>query len=99
MTDTNNMIHIAQGELEKLVRKYTSRIRKSKETVIRENRPQPHSPCMQDCLVAQTTETGMTVYDADVFSDDDVSENREEGEYGREGGLAVYDPEGNIVDF
>jgi len=99
MTDADDMIHITQGKLEKLVRKYASRISKSKEAVIRENRPQPHSPRMQNRLVAQTTETSMAVYDADIFADDDVSEYGKEGEDGREGGFAVYDPEGNVVDF
>jgi len=93
------MVHVTQGELEKLVRKYASRISESKETVIRENRPQPHGPRMQYGLMAQTTKTGMAVYDADVFADDDVSKYREEGEDGRKGGFAVYDPEGDVVDF
>jgi len=78
MTDANDMVHVTQGKLEKLVRKYASRIRESKETVIRKNGPQPHSPRMQNRLVAQTTETGMAVYDADIFADDDVPEYGEE---------------------
>ena len=99
MTNANNMIHITQGELEKLVRKYASRICKPKETVIRENCPQSHSPRMQYGLMAQTTETSMAVYYADIFANDDVSEYGEEGEDGRKGGFAVNDPEGNVVDF
>ena len=46
MTNADDMIHITQGKLEKLVRKYASCICKPKETVIRENRPQPHGPRM-----------------------------------------------------
>jgi len=99
MTDANDMVHITQGKLEKLVRKYAPRICKPKETVIREDRPQPHSPRMQYGLMAQTTKTGMAVYDADVFANDDVSEYGKEGEDGRKGGFAVYDPEGDVVDF
>ena len=99
MTDANDMVHVTQGKLEKLVRKYASRVRKSKETVIREDRSQPHSPRMQYGFVAQATETSMAVYDADVFADDDITKDWKEGEDGREGSFAVYDPERNVVDF
>jgi hypothetical protein len=41
----------------------------------------------------------MSVYDSNALADDDVSEDREEGEDSREGCLAVYDPERDVVDF
>jgi hypothetical protein len=41
----------------------------------------------------------MAVYDFDAFAYDDVSEDREEGEDGGEGGLAVDYEEGDVVDF
>jgi hypothetical protein len=41
----------------------------------------------------------MPVYDFDLFSYDDVSEYREEGKDGREGGLAVYDEKWDMIDF
>ena len=41
----------------------------------------------------------MTVNDLNLFSDDDVAEDWEEGEDGRERGLTVDGPEWNVVDF
>jgi hypothetical protein len=41
----------------------------------------------------------MAVYDANALAYDDVAEYGEEGEDGREGGFAVYHPEGDIVDL
>jgi hypothetical protein len=54
---------------------------------------------MQDGLMAQATKTGMSVYDLDALADHDVSKDGEKREDGREGGLAVDDPEGDVIDL
>lgn len=41
----------------------------------------------------------MAMYDLDVLAYDDVAEYWEEREDCREGGFAVYDEEGNVVDL
>lgn len=41
----------------------------------------------------------MPVDNFDSFADKYLSENWEEGEDGRHGGLAVYDKKGDVVDF
>ena len=54
---------------------------------------------MQYSLVAQATETGMTVYYLDSFTNYDVAEYGKEGEDGWESRLAVDDEEWDVVDF
>ena len=49
--------------------------------------------------MAKTAQTGVTVDDVDLLADHDVSEYGEEGEDGREGGGAVDDGEGDMVDL
>jgi hypothetical protein len=99
MADTDNMINIAQSELQKLIGEYATSIRESKETMIRKDSPQAHGPRMQYGLVAQATKTGMSVYDLDALANYNIAKDGEEREDGREGGLAVDDPEGNVVDL
>ena len=99
MTDADDMIHITQGKLEKLVRQYASRISKSKETVVRKNRPQSHSPRMQYGLMAQTTQAGVSMYDSNALANNNIAEDGKEGEDGGEGGLAVDNPEWDVVDL
>jgi hypothetical protein len=99
MADAYNMVHVAQGELQELVCKYSPGVCKAKKTVICEDCPQPHRSSMQDSFVAQTAKTSMTVYDLDPFAYDDIAKHREEGEDGWEGSLAVDDEEWYIVDL
>ena len=46
MANANNVINVAQGKLEKLVRQDTPCICEAKQTVICEHSPQPHSSGM-----------------------------------------------------
>jgi hypothetical protein len=52
-----------------------------------------------DGLETEATETAMTVYNVDLLADHNVPEYGEEGEDSREGGFAVNDEEGYVVDF
>jgi hypothetical protein len=99
MADADGMVDIAQSKLEELVGEDAACVGKAKQTVVRENGPQTHGPGMQYSLIAQTAQTGMSVYDLDALANDDVAEDGEEGEDGRKGGLAVYNEKRYVVDF
>ena len=99
MAHADDMVNIAESELEKLICKDAGGIGKAKERVVGKDSAQTHGPSMQDGLVAQAAQTGVTVDDANLFPQYDVAEDGEEGEDGREGGGAVYDQEGDVVDL
>lgn len=99
VADTYAVVHVAQTELEELVRQNTRRISEAEQRVVREDGAQPHAPRVEDSLVAEVAQTRVAVHDLDALADADVAEQREEGEDGREGGLAVHDEEGDVVDL
>lgn len=93
------VVHVAQAELEQLVRQDARRVREPEQRVVGEDGAQAHGPRVQDGLVAEVAQAGVAVDDLDALADADVAEEREEGEDGREGGLAVDDEEGHVVDL
>ena len=99
MTDADDVVDIAQGELEELVCEDAAGVCEAEEAVICEHSVQTHGAGMEDCLIAQVAQTGMAVHYLDLLADDDVPEDGEEGEDGGERGFAVDGPEGNVVDF
>lgn len=99
MADTDDMVNVAQGELEQLVGQDAPSICEAKEAMICKNGPQTHGARMQDGLMTQATKTGMSVYNLDALADYNVAKDGEEGEDGGEGRLAIDDPEGNVVDL
>jgi hypothetical protein len=99
MADADDMVDVAESKLEKLVCKDAPRVGEAKQAVIREDGPQAHGPRMQYGLMAQGTKTGMAVHNLNLLADADVAKDGEEGEDGREGGFAVDDPEGDVVDL
>ncbi len=78
MAHANNVLYVAQGKFQKLVRQYAGSIRKSKQRVIRENCPQPHCPRMQNSFMAEATQACVAVHDLNLLSDNDVSVDWEE---------------------
>lgn len=78
MADAYDMVYVAQGKLQELVGKYSPRVCEAKETVVREDCPQPHGSSMQYSLMAQTAEASVTVYDLDSFAYDNVTKHWEE---------------------
>jgi hypothetical protein len=54
---------------------------------------------MQDGFDTEVAETSMTMHNLYPFPYDDIPEYGEEGEYGRERGLAIYDPKRHVVDL
>lgn len=93
------MVHVAERKLEQLVGQDARRVCKPKERMIRKDGTQAHGAGVQDALVAQTTEAPMAVDNLDALADADVPQHGEEGEDGGEGGVAVDDEEGHVVDL
>lgn len=99
MAHTDDMVNIAQGELEELVRQYTASVCEAKKTVVCEDGPQAHCSSMQNGLIAQGAKARMAVHYLDLLADNDVAEDWEEGEDGWEACLAIDDEKRDIVDF
>jgi hypothetical protein len=99
MADADDMVYVTQSKLEEFVREYTCCICKPKERMVCEDCPQAHSPRMQYCLLAQVTQTGVSVYNLNLLAYDDVSEYGKKGKDGRECRLAVDDEKGYMVDL
>ena len=99
MAYSNDMVHIAQSELQQLIRQDTRSIREPKQRMIRKYCSQPHGPGMQDSLVTQTTQACMPMYNLNPLSEDDIPENWEEGEDGRKSRFSVDDKKRNMVDL
>jgi len=99
MADTNDVINVTQSEFQKLVGQDAGSVCKSKERMIRKDSAQTHRPSMEDTFMTQAAEAGMTMYDLDLLSYDDVTENWEEREYSRKSGLSVYNEEWDVIDF
>lgn len=67
--------------------------------MIGEDGAQAHGTAVEDALVTQTAEAAMAVDDLDALADEDVAEDGEAGEHRGEGGVAVDDEEGHMVDL
>jgi hypothetical protein len=99
MAHTDDMVNVAECELQELVGEYAASICKAEQTVICKDGPQAHGPGMQNSFVAQATKASMAMYDLDSFADHNVAEDGKEGEDSGERRLAVDDQEGDIVDL
>lgn len=78
MTDANYMIHITQCKFEQLVCQDTRSIRETKKRMISKDRPQPHSPSMQDGFMTKTAQARMTMHNLNLLPNDNVPKDREE---------------------
>ena len=99
MAYSNDMVHIAQSELQQLIRQDTRSIREPKQRMIRKYCSQPHGPGMQDSLVTQTTQACMPMHDLNLLSEDDIPEYWEEGEDGRKSRFSIDDKKRYMVDL
>ena len=97
MADTNNMIHIAKRKFEQLVRQDTSSVRKAKQGMVREHRPQTHCSRMKNGFMTQAAKACMSMDYLYLLSKDDISEYRKERENRGESGLPVDDEERHMV--
>jgi hypothetical protein len=99
MADANDVIHITECKLEKLVCQNARRVREAKQTVIRKDCSQSHGARMNDCLVAKVAQTPVAVYNFNLFANDYVSKNWEKGKDGRKGGGEVDYKKWDVIDF
>jgi hypothetical protein len=67
--------------------------------MIREDGPQTHGARMKDSFSTEATQTGVSMYNVNLLSNDDIPEYGEERENGRECCFAVDNEEGNVVDL
>jgi hypothetical protein len=72
MTDANDVIDIAQAELQQLVGNDAGSIAEAKETMIGEDCMKAHGSGVQDCLVAKIAERRMAMDDLNVLSNEDL---------------------------
>ena len=54
---------------------------------------------MQNTLMAEIAQTGMTMHDLYPLTNEDLAKDGEGREDGGEGGLAVHDPVRDVIDF
>jgi hypothetical protein len=99
MADTDRMVYITQRKLEELVGQNGGGIGESKKRMVGKDGPQSHCSCMEDSFSTEATKTGMTVDNLNLLTNDNVAEYGKERKDGREGGFAVDDEEGDVVDF
>jgi hypothetical protein len=99
MTDTNNVVHIAERELEQLICEDATSVRKAKQRMISEDRPQAHCPRMQYRLMTKVTKTGMAMYNFNLLPDYDVPKYGKEREDSREGSLSIDDQKWDMIDL
>jgi hypothetical protein len=72
------MINITQCELEQFIGKNRSCVGKSEQGMICEDGPQTHGARMKDSFSAEATQTGVSMYNIDLLSNDNISEYGEE---------------------
>ena len=99
MTDANDVVDIAQGELEQLIGQDTGGIGEAKERMVREYGADSHGARVQNGFVAEIAETGVAVDDFNALANHYVAEHGEEGEYSGEGGFAIDYRKWAIVHF
>lgn len=86
MTDTYDVPDITQAELKQLVSQYTSCIAKAEQAVISEDRVETHGPGVKKSFVTEVAQRSMTMDNLDLFSDENLAQDREGGEDSRECG-------------
>lgn len=99
MADADNMIHVAQRKLQELVRQDTRGICEAKQRMIGKDSSQTHGPCMQNCFMAQATQTSMAVHNLDLLPNNNVSENGKERKDSRHSRLSINYKEWNMIDL
>lgn len=99
MADTNDMVHIAQGEFEQLIGQNGPGIGEPEQRMVSEDSPKSHCPRMKDSFMTEAAHAGVSMHNLNLLANDDVAEYREKGEDGGHCRLAVYDEEWNMVDL
>lgn len=99
MRDADDVIDVAQRELEQLVCHDASSVTEAKKRMIGKDRPQTHRTCVQDALMAQITERCMAMHNLNLLANEDLSEQWKGAEDCRESRAAIYHPVWKVVDL
>jgi hypothetical protein len=99
MAHTDDMINIAQDELQQLVGQDASSVCESKERMVCENGAQPHRSRMQYRLMAETAQAGMAMYNLNLLSYNDISKDGKERKNSREGCCSIDDEKWYMVNL
>lgn len=99
MAHAYHMINIAEREFQKLVGENRSRVCEAKQGMICKHSPQSHRPRMQDSLVAETTQTGVSMHNLDLLPNHNIPKYREEREHRGHRRLAIDNEERHMVDL
>lgn len=73
----NDRVDILQSACQQLIRQDTRSVLKAEETVVGEDRAHTQQMRMQDALVPQRRQTRMSMYEVDMFAQDDGAELRQ----------------------
>ncbi len=93
------MVNIAQGKFQQLVGQNAPSVCESKQGMIRKDCAETHGAGVQYSFVAEATETGVSMYYFDFFSECDIAKYREERKDCGECGLAVYYEKRDVIDL
>ena len=91
------MVNICQNHLQELVGENGAAISKAKEGVICEYCGERHGAGVKDPLMAESTEGPVTMHDADMLSNEDLSQHRESYDQRWQGDLVVEGLHGEVI--
>lgn len=78
--DADDVVDVAEGELEQFVRHDAGCVAEAEKRVVGEDGAQAHRARVQDALVAQVAEGGVSVDDLDLLANEDLPEEWEGAE-------------------
>lgn len=90
--DADDVVDVAEGEFEQFVRHDAGCVAEAEQRVVGEDGAQAHRARVQDALVAQVAERGMSVDNLDLLADEDLPEQWEGAENCWKRGTPVDDP-------
>lgn len=99
MTDAYDVVHIAESKFQKLVGEDRPGICESKQRMVRKDCPQTHRSGMQDSFMTEAAQARVPMDDFDLFSDDYIAKDWEEGEHSRKSCLSIDHPKWDMIDF
>lgn len=99
MTNTDDVVDVAECELEKLVGQDRTGVCKPEKRVISKHCPEAHRSSMQDGFMAKAAQAAVTMDNLNLFPDDHIAEYWEERKHGWHGGFPVDDQERHMVDL
>lgn len=93
----DHVVDVRQHHLQELVGEDGAAVSKPKEGVVSEDGGQAHGAGMQDAFMAQRTECPVAMHQSDAFLHQDLSQDGEGRQQGRQGHLVVEGLHGQVV--